>query len=293
MIFYRGGHCVSIQILTPYSISGNLFCFSLIIIRSLDGFSRRNTERKGLLMKKHETAFKKATPGQIREIVAKVVQAVPLDISFELADELISDSTGRIAKAMGNVFSSLTTNSQDQQRFYEDVFGKTADPSIVPRPNHCKGFNWVLYMAEGLTMAQIIEACRTKLGFKVWLYIENLDQNVRDVVARPTGPYCVLLRDRVEADDELKNKSAEWIERKGIDTLTLKERLLLEAWYFWKYHKHLDIENATLCAGSRNVSGYVPYVVWSSANDKLLVRYYNPQAAHDGLRARAAVAAGD
>lgn len=101
--------------------------------------------------------------------------------------------------------------------------------------------------------------------------------------------YAKRFRDRVEADEELnKNLSANQCVAQGIQGITLLERLLLELWYFFQTSGgHLDLQNVTLCAGSRDDGGYVPYVHWSGY--KLEVDYYDPDYWSGGLRARAAV----
>lgn len=55
----------------------------------------------------------------------------------------------------------------------------------------------------------------------------------------------------VEADEELKNLSANDLEKRGGEYITLRERLIMELEYFKATGKHLDIYNVTLCAGSQ------------------------------------------
>lgn len=90
-----------------------------------------------------------------------------------------------------------------------------------------------------------------------------------------------------EADEDLKNKSANDLEKEGIPGITLRERLLYELAYFNKTGQHLDVKNVTLCAGSRDSGGRVPRVRWGS--DELYVRWYAPGSRGDDLRSRRAV----
>ena len=91
----------------------------------------------------------------------------------------------------------------------------------------------------------------------------------------------------IEADDEHKDKSADGLEKEGIVGITLRERLLLELNYYSFTGKHLDIDNITLCAGSRDSDGSVPRVDWRG--DKLQVGWYFSGLADDSLRVREAV----
>jgi len=91
----------------------------------------------------------------------------------------------------------------------------------------------------------------------------------------------------IEADEEHKNKSADGLEKEGIKGITLRERLLLELNYYSFTGKHLDIDNITLCAGSRYSVGGVPDVDWDGGG--LQVDWYYSDDADDILRVREAV----
>ena len=74
------------------------------------------------------------------------------------------------------------------------------------------------------------------------------------------------------------------VDKKGI---TLEERLLLEIEYFKKTGKHLDVENWTLCSGSRYQDGYVPSAYWDG--DEFGVDWYGSDGRFACGRARSAV----
>ncbi len=101
------------------------------------------------------------------------------------------------------------------------------------------------------------------------------------------GAYAIWVRDRVEADEELKNFSASDLKRQSIAGITLEERLVYELKYFKETGKHLDIKNITLCSGSRVSGGDVSSVDWSGA--ELCVDWCIPVIADDILRSRQAV----
>jgi len=99
--------------------------------------------------------------------------------------------------------------------------------------------------------------------------------------------YAIWVRARREADKELQSLSAEQIEEKGIKTLTLAERLWLGLDWWLEKKQHLDVNNITLCAGSRDSHGCVPHVSWYRG--RMRVDWFGPRDDSPRLRARAAV----
>lgn len=172
----------------------------------------------------------------------------------------------------------------DLVRFYKEVFGIEADfTTALQIPEKHDGFNWLIIMFQGLTANKLYDKCKERFG--AWRYTENLD-TIKSV--RTTEKtYAIWLRDRVEADEENKNKSANDCEKEHINGITLPERLLQELWYHWKTGKHLDIQNITLCSGSRYPHGFVPFVDWNDV--KLLVYRCGPDSSGVFLRSRVAV----
>jgi len=73
----------------------------------------------------------------------------------------------------------------------------------------------------------------------------------------------------------------------GLTTLTLLERLVYEYKYYSETKSHLDIDNITLCSGSRRSNGYVPYVDWRGGG--LLVDWCHSDHSYGNIRARSAV----
>ena len=129
---------------------------------------------------------------------------------------------------------------------------------------------WTVKIRKGQTIEGTLRECG-KL-FKVWWYTDSdLDELVTSD-RNSSEAYKVSFRVNVEADEGLKNKSAEDLERKGIKGITLLERLQLEVDYFKSASKHLDIESWTLCSGSRNSDGSVPCVDWRDG--KMRVNWY-------------------
>lgn len=176
----------------------------------------------------------------------------------------------------------------DWQKFYADVLNMQMDFSTIELPSITSGFGWGVVVAPGLTPQKVYDAC--KALFLCWKYTE--DQSLDEVIDltkeanfASEKPYVVWVRDRVEADEEHKNRSARQLEADGVNGITLLERLFLELWYFWKTGKHLDVQNVTLCAGSRRTGGFVPCVRWRG-DGYLHVDWYDVGHAFGYIRVR-------
>lgn len=140
---------------------------------------------------------------------------------------------------------------------------------------------YIIIKDDGRKTSEIIEECRSL--FNVYSYYSNeiLDEYFQPVISERKFKYLQ------EADSDNANKSANDLNQK--DQITLRERLLMEIIYFKKIGSHLDMNNITLCAGSRAVGGLVPYVVWRSFYRGMYVGWYGPGAHDAALRARSAV----
>ena len=179
---------------------------------------------------------------------------------------------------------------EDWTKFYQDVFGLTADLSQVPLPPYRPGFHWGVAVLQGLTKQQAFNKGR-ELFFS-WKYTDqDLDETVpqdKDERTAANGSYVVWCRPRVEPDEEHKNKSANDIKAQGIKSMTLLERLLLGLWFFWKTKRHLDVKNITLCAGSRDSGGSVSSM-YLDRGGYVRVDWGSPGDASSDLRVREVV----
>ena len=176
--------------------------------------------------------------------------------------------------------------------FYRDFFGLDVDLSGVRIPGHRNGFNRMIVVANELFTASngkpymfIIEAM--KKHFPVCIYADDLDKVIVKNDRQPDKmSYAVCFRDRVEADEELKNLSADDLAKRNIQGITCLERLLYELKYFAETGKNLDIDNWTLCSGSRVSDGDVPSV--SRRGVGVFVCCDHSSGAVDHLRSRSA-----
>ena len=137
----------------------------------------------------------------------------------------------------------------------------------------------ILKMKSEHTAEYLFKECKKLFDCYSWIDLSKVksDRN---------GDYTIEYKPNIEADEEWKNISANDLP-KNRKFITLEERLQLEIQCFRATGKHLDIDNWTLCAGSRGINGHVPYVDWSGS--KLRVSYCHPDNAGVYFRARPAV----
>lgn len=178
---------------------------------------------------------------------------------------------------------------EDQRRFFKEVYGKHLPK--VTLPERQIGFGWGILMAPFMTTQYLFDVSREHFG-GAWKWTDqDLDtiivHNDRD--AKRDGAYGIWLRDRVEADEETKNQSARQIISAGMKGTTCAERLGAGLWFHWRTTRQLDIENITLCTGSRNANDNIPNVNWNTDNRKVYVNRYNPDNSNENLRTRVEV----
>ncbi len=232
---------------------------------------------------------REATPGQYKDIIGTVIQAVPTDLMFVDADGIIGDKTP-FQDAIRAVFANYTTSSfveraiVEWQNFYRDQYHMECDFSQVRIPERPKGFNRLIFVAQGITAQRVYD--RLSELFTCWKYWDDsLDSAVPTNERDPkNGSYAIWVRDVVEADEQHKNKSAKDIQGEKLATETLLERLLHEHKFHLETGGHLDVKYITLCTASRNSGGYVPGVHWDGGGSR--VDWYGPGLSSAYLRSR-------
>lgn len=238
---------------------------------------------------KHQTVL---SIGQMKELICAVVEGIPTDLPADEAQYWIGRKK-QLALEIKKVFHGKVLLGPapradlivEWENFYRDI-GIHCDLSGVVIPNDPGGFERVIIMAPGITPQKAYDICAK--NFKCWKWTDkDLDKIITS--DRPANPYAVRFRNRVEADEELKDVSARQLKGQGIQGITLEERLILELKYFKETDKHLDIQNVTLCSGSRDDDGRVPSVDWGGDDGELRVGWRDPDYSGDGLRSRVAV----
>lgn len=129
-----------------------------------------------------------------------------------------------------------------------------------------------------------------KARFDVLTYTDDVDADVTENERDPkNGSYAIRVRERVEADEELKSTSANDIKAQNLTIMTPLERLVYELKFHTETATHLGIINWTLCSGSRARNGHVPNVYSLPDGRKLRVHWYDPDDSDGNIRARAVV----
>ena len=235
------------------------------------------------------TAPKVLSAGQMKELASALTEAIPTDLPAETAQCWISDK-----KALGVAVKQMLFDKEKDvseilflwHSFYLRFFTLDLDFSSLRIPEKPTKGKWrLIVVAKGFTPNQVYDICAKH--FPCWRYIDNLDANVTRNDREPKETYAIWVRNRQEADEELKNLSADQLKEQKIPGITLLERLLYELKYWDETQKHLDVQNWTLCAGSRYSVGSVPSVSWRGS--RLRVRWDGPGGRSGGLRSRAAV----
>ena len=240
--------------------------------------------------KEHRTVL--ASAGQIKELISAVVESVPVNLEAERVQYLIGHKS-ELAKGIKNVLLDGKGSGDkhlsflsDWQTFYRSVFGLELNFSGLRVPERQEGFDRLIVVVQGMTPQKLYDKCAEL--FPCWKWTNrNLDEIVISDRTANNGPYAVRFRDRVEADEEFKNLSADQLKQMNVSGITLEEHLLFELKFFKETGQHLDIHNWTLCAGSRYAGGDAPRVVWGGG--RLRVGWCNPGVARVLLRSRQAV----
>ena len=183
-----------------------------------------------------------------------------------------------------NPFEKIADVLGDWPEFYRKNFGiELGDVKIPKKSPDQREFNRLIVVAKGLTNNLAYDAC--KKNFPCWRYTDNLDKGVPTSERDPkNGTYAIWVRDVVEADEVHKNKSANTIKKENLKTETLLEREIHELVYFEETGKHLDIQNWTLCSGSRGYDGDVPDASWDGG--KFRVSWSNAGRSSENMRPR-------
>jgi len=203
--------------------------------------------------------------------------------------QLFIEHRNPFAKVATKLVDAYEHIRRDWEKFYKDNFNLTVDFSGVRIPNY-PGIGWrllIIAQGQGITLEQVFRA----FTFKTWKWT---DRSLDDVVVEnerdsKNGAYAIWVRDEREADEVHKNKSANQVKAEKLSTETPTERLVHEFKYFQETGKHLDVDNITLCSGSRCRGGNVPLVLWHRFDDELRVDWYLSGNATDRLRAREVV----
>ena len=177
----------------------------------------------------------------------------------------------------------------DWERYFQEIHKLKVDFSGVAIPEaDDDDFPWIVCVPADFSTERAYSG-----GKQLYPKTKWTDKSLDDVMDLSFGrdgmreSYIIRFHSNWEADEDLKNLSALAIAERKIKTGTLKERLLLGDFLFWKFRKHLDRKYVTYCAGSRCAVGGVPFVDWVVGG--LRVHWAGLDGASPDLRSRVAV----
>ncbi|MCX5854486.1 MAG: hypothetical protein NTZ24_07945 [Deltaproteobacteria bacterium] len=155
---------------------------------------------------------------------------------------------------------------------------------ITPFATHPGYRPLIMPKHELITAQRLYDSCREL--FNCWKYNGNSLDNLVVMNDRDPrkGSYVTWFRDRVEADEELSNLSGIELDKMKIPGITLLEREVMEYDYFNRTNGHLDVENMTICSGSRYLCGDLPRVRWDG--EKFFVHWFFTDRANAIMRSR-------
>ncbi len=162
------------------------------------------------------------------------------------------------------------------EAFFCYGYNLKADFSGAKIPKKRPGFEYLIAVPI-ITMNRIYEVSLAPGQIPSWRYTKDLDKaiTVNDRDPNVVGPYFVWIRGGAEADEELKNKSADMLKAEGIQTVTTREQMLFRHKYFLDTGVHVDKKTWTLHGGSRHSDGHVPRSDWDGGQAKLGWDYSN------------------
>jgi len=126
--------------------------------------------------------------------------------------------------------------SSDEEQLYSWVtlykdLGVILDPAEVKIPERKPDFDRLIVVPKGMTAQKAFELCHMCFKGKCWKYEDqSLDfiapEDKNDRTAKEAS-YAIWIRDCQEADEELKDLSADNLTEKEIKGITLCERLCI------------------------------------------------------------------
>ena len=186
--------------------------------------------------------------------------------------------------SMSSTFPNKNTAEEqlaEWRAFYLNVFRIALDGISIQIPPSKRDFKRFIVVASGITPNTLYTAILKH--FPCSRHYTDLDSAGTNI-ARPTAPYAVWIRDAIESDETLKNRSADELQAENIQGITLLEHMLYHLKYFIETGMHLDLLHITMCSGSRMNDGRVPSIMFGK--NELKIHWCAPHERNQRLRAR-------
>lgn len=203
------------------------------------------------------------------EVVASLQVLEKNGFTREMLDCLRGPDGNNIAQEIIAQFYDPALNSafyrdtlEEWEIFYKKYFDVPVNLSKISIPRIRKEFDRLLIIIPGIPVLRIISIMDSKFRIAV----ESSDYSLYKTIdeRRDAGnPYAIWVRDGEEPETDFLSRSAEWMYNCPKASETLKERLIHGLKYWDENKKHLDVDVATLCSGSKNSHGTTPIVSFS------------------------------
>lgn len=237
------------------------------------------------------TTRNRMSEGQRRELATAISKVLPDDMPADIAQKWIGDGTSLKKVIYEALMPPVFTGDPlvDWKTLYKKCFGFDVDFTGLKIPEKKDGFDRLIIVAKGVSPNRAYKACE-KL-FPCYRYSDDLNGATEGRNDREANQhYAIWVRDNAEAEKQNGNVSANTLKKRGGTYITLVERMLFEMKYFLETGEHMDTnETYTMCAGSRDSGGRVPYVYWRRSHGKVYVRWYGAGHQDSGMRAREVV----
>ncbi len=223
--------------------------------------------------------------GQTQGTVAEIVATYYASTTFDELQALLAGGAYNFRKSIARQLSPIFSTEDDPHRaqralwekYFREYFDMRVDLSQVRVPAKPEGGKWrLIAVAKGQTMNHAVAMYKKVLlandsQWNLWKYVDDLDVVVMKNVRTSAESYFIWARDEPEPDKGYVGKSTEVADPDMQIGETLLERFNHGIAHFVETKKHLDGGGVTLCTGSRDAVGRVPYMDWYPGNRKLSV----------------------
>ena len=171
--------------------------------------------------------------------------------------------------------------------FYSSVFDINFDKKrlkgfLLPRPR--LDYKELMLIPEGLTLGEAFDVCTEY--FPIYTQYNNLDEQVCNNDRDCQFAYAIRFNESQEPHDKaIRLLSPVKLRRNHCLSMTLLERLIYGLKFFIDTGSHLDLKNITVCAGSRDSCGEVPFIY--TYNEKIVhIKTASPYETDSNVYAR-------
>lgn len=201
-----------------------------------------------------------ASTAQLLELASSLVKNLPKDLPEEVATSWCMNPGGLrdgLRELLMPKNKAVPTQLDEWKKFYCNEFGIELGEVTLPKTK--PGFNYLVVVAQGLTLARCYEVFRKH--FKVYWrsYAEVLDDRMLDDFQHgfgqhernaDKGSYALWVRGELHPDAEHKGKDPLTIEREQVKAANLLENLLLHLKFYLETDKMMSWHQDTFCVSS-------------------------------------------